>query len=179
MWHCRRCRTARVKKDGRRPAGCQRFRCHACRRTFTTRTYTPFARHRWPTEVILRAVRWYFGYRLSAADVRDLLAERHIDVSARTILSWAHKFGPLLRRTAHRTMRSAPGHRWWCDETYVRVGGRWAYFYRAVVEGGQLNRCLAAGSAHLGQRRSLLHPSHHAAANGPQRGDHRQAPKPM
>ena len=83
-------------------------------------------------------MRWYFGYRLSVADVRDLLAERHIDVSARTILSWAHKFGPLLRRAAHRTMRSAPGHRWWCDETYVRVGGRWAYLYRAVDEGGQV-----------------------------------------
>ena len=137
MPHCPRCRTAKVKKDGR-PAGRQRFRCHTCRRTFTTRTYTPFAQHRWPTEVILTAVRWYFGYRLSAADVRDLLAERHIDVSARTILSWAHKFGPLLRRAAYRTMRSAPGHRWWCDETYVRVGGRWAYLYRAVDEGGQV-----------------------------------------
>ena len=138
MPHCPRCHSARVKKDGRRPVGRQRFRCHACCRTFTTRTYTPFARHRWPSEIILTAVRWYFGYRLSAADVRDLLAERHIDVSARTILSWAHKFGPLLRRAAHRTMRSAPGHRWWCDETYVRVGGRWAYFYRAVDEGGQV-----------------------------------------
>ena len=138
MPHCPRCHSARVKKDGRRPVGRQRFRCHTCRRTFTTRTYTPFARHRWPTEVILTAMRWYFGYRLSAADVRDLLAERHIDVSARTILSWAHKFGPLLRRAAHRTMRSAPGHRWWCDETYVRIGGRWTYLYRAVDEGGQV-----------------------------------------
>ena len=174
MPHCPRCRTARVKKDGR-PAGRQRFRCHTCRRTFTTRTYTPFARHRWPTEVILTAMRWYFGYRLSAADVRDLLAERHIDVSARTILSWAHKFGPLLRRAAHRTMRSAPRHRWWCDETYVRIGGRWAYLYRAVDEGGQVMDVLAAGSARLGQRRSLLHPSHRAA-NGPDRSGHRQTP---
>jgi hypothetical protein len=35
-----------------------------------------------PDEVITMAVRWDFRYRLSAADVRDLLAEREIDVSA-------------------------------------------------------------------------------------------------
>jgi IS6 family transposase len=134
---CPRCRTPSVKKDGRRPAGHQRFRCRRCRRTFTTRTGTPFAGHRWPPEVIVTAVRWYFCYRLSATDVRDLLAERHIDVTARTILSWAHKFGPLLAHAAHRVAR-AVGHRWWCDETYVRVGGRWAYLYRAVDEGGRV-----------------------------------------
>jgi hypothetical protein len=48
------------------------------------------------------AVRWYFRYRLSAADVRDLLAERQIDVSARTVLAWAHRFGPLLAAEGRR-----------------------------------------------------------------------------
>jgi IS6 family transposase len=115
-----------VKRDGRRASGRQRFRCRACRRTFTARTGTPFASHRWPLEVITTAVRWYFGYRLSAADVRDLLAERKIDVSARTILAWAHTFGPLLAAAGRRHARPV-GIRWYCDETYVRVGGRWAY----------------------------------------------------
>jgi transposase, IS6 family len=138
MPHCPRCHATKVKKDGRRPAGRQRFRCRRCRRTFTARTYTPFAGHRWPPEVIVTAVRWYFCYRLSAADVRDLLAERHIDVSARTILSWAHKFGPLLAQAARRKARSTTGRRWWCNETYVRVGGRWAYLYRAIDEDGQV-----------------------------------------
>ncbi|MDB5063782.1 MAG: transposase [Chloroflexi bacterium] len=53
----------------------------------------PFAGHRWPLPIIIMAIRWYFRHRLSAADVRDLLAEREIDVSARTVLAWAHKFG--------------------------------------------------------------------------------------
>lgn len=48
-----------------------------------TRTGTPFARYRRPHEVIVTAVRWYLRLRLSAADVRDLLAERGVDVSAR------------------------------------------------------------------------------------------------
>jgi IS6 family transposase len=126
-----------VKKDGRRPAPTQRFRCHGCRRTFTARTGTPFASHRWPLEVITTAVRWYLRYRLSAADVRDLLAERRIDVSARTVLAWAHTFGPLLAAEGRRHARQF-GRRWWADETYVRVGGRWAYLYRAVDESGQV-----------------------------------------
>src|SRR4029450_11656466 len=98
---------------------------------------TPFARDRWPLEVITTAVRWYLRYRLSAADVRDLLAERHLDVSARTGLAWAHKFGPLLAAEGRRHARPV-GRRWDGDETYVGVGGRWAYLYRAVDEAGQV-----------------------------------------
>jgi transposase, IS6 family len=126
-----------MKKDGRAPFGGQRFRCPACRRTCTNRSGTPFAGHRWPAEVITTAVRWYFRYRLSLADVCDLLAERGIDVSARTVLTWAHRFGPLLAAAA-RTVARPVGRRWWADETYVRVGGRWAYLYRAVDEHGQV-----------------------------------------
>jgi transposase-like protein len=93
------------------------------RRACTARTGTPFARHRWPLEVSTTAIRWYFRYRLSAADVRDLLAERRVDVSARTVLAWAHTFGPLLAADGRRQARPV-GTRWYCDETYVRVAGR-------------------------------------------------------
>ncbi len=68
-----RCAEAAIKKDGKVGAT-QRYRCHTCRRTFIVRTGTPFAGHRWPQEVIVTAVRWYLRFRLSAADVRDLLA---------------------------------------------------------------------------------------------------------
>jgi transposase, IS6 family len=134
---CPRCSCAAVKKDGRPASTTQRYRCRGCRRTFTAHTGTPFTGHRWPLEVITAAVRWYFRYRLSAADVRDLLAERSIGVSARTVLARAHKFGPLLAAEGRRQARPV-GTRWWCDETYVRVKGRWAYLYRAVDEAGQV-----------------------------------------
>jgi transposase-like protein len=87
--------------------------------------------------VIIMAVRWYTCYRLSTANIRTLLAERHVDVSARTILSWVHTFGPLLAAEGRRQARPL-GTRWWCDETYIRVGGAWAYLYRAVDEYGQI-----------------------------------------
>ncbi len=136
MPSCPRCLGVGVKKDGQDGAT-QRYRCQTCHRTFIARTGTPFAGHRRPQEVIVTAVRWYLRYRLSAADVRDLLAERGVDVSARTVLYWVQKFAPLLARAGRRTA-TRPGRRWWCDETSVRVGGQWAYLYRAIDEAGQV-----------------------------------------
>jgi transposase-like protein len=150
---CPWCSSTPVKKDGHDSPLSQRFRCHSCRRTFTDRTTTPFAGHRWPLDVIVTAVRWYLLYRLSAANVRDLLAERNIDVSARCVLRWVQKFGPLLAEGVRRQARPAR-RRWWCDETYVRVAGHWAYLYRAIDQRGQVidvllreNRDLASARA--------------------------------
>lgn len=121
MVSCPRCTSTATRKDGI-ACGRQRYRCNGCRRTFTTRTATPFSGYRRPQVVIITAVRWYTCYRLSTANIRALLAERHIDVSARTILSWVHTFGPLLESEGRR--RSQPvGTRWWCDETYVLASG--------------------------------------------------------
>jgi transposase, IS6 family len=38
------------------------------------------------------------------------------------------RFTPLLTQTA-RPCRHAVGDRWWVDETYVKVAGRWRYVY--------------------------------------------------
>jgi transposase-like protein len=39
---------------------------------------------------------------------------------------------------AARPARHAAGRRWFVDETYVKVAGRWAYLYRAVDQYGQV-----------------------------------------
>jgi transposase-like protein len=134
---CPHCSTTKAYKDGHDRAGTQRYRCSTCRRSFTDRTGTPFTHHRWPREVILMAVRWYFCYRLSAANVRNLLAERGLDVSRQTVAGWVQKFGVLLAEAARRHAKPL-GRRWFVDETYLRVGGQWAYLYRAVDERGQV-----------------------------------------
>jgi putative transposase len=134
---CPRCQSTSVKKDGRPAPDRQRYRCRACRRTFTDRSATPFAGFRWPRDVIVLAVHWYCSFRLSAANVVDLLAERGVDVSARTVLTWVHTFAPLLAAAGRRRARTL-GRRWWCDETYTKVRGRQAYLYRAIDEDGQV-----------------------------------------
>jgi transposase-like protein len=83
------------------------------------------------------AVRWYLRYGLSYRDVEELLAERNIEVDHVTVYRWVQRFTPLLIDAA-RPCRHAPGDRWFVDETYVKVAGRWVYLYRAIDQCGQV-----------------------------------------
>ncbi len=83
------------------------------------------------------AVRWYLRYGLSYRDVEELLAERGIAVDHVTVYRWVQRFTPLLIDAA-RPCRHIPGDRWFVDETYVKVAGRWVYLYRAIDQFGQV-----------------------------------------
>jgi putative transposase len=80
------------------------------------------------------AVRWYLAYPLSSRQVVELLAERGIDVSHRTILNWVQVFGPLLAAEVRRWRRV--GTRWFVDEVFLFRKGEKRYLYRAVDEDG-------------------------------------------
>ncbi|HKR49537.1 MAG TPA: IS6 family transposase [Pseudonocardiaceae bacterium] len=96
-----------------------------------------FAGFRFPSDVIMVAVRWYLRYGLSYRDVEELLAERGITVDHVTIYRWVQRFTPLLIDAA-RPCRHVPGDRWFVDETSVKVAGRWVYLYRAIDQYGQV-----------------------------------------
>jgi putative transposase len=66
-----------------------------------------------------------------------LLAERHIDVSARTVLNWVQTFGPQLA-VAIRGHRRRVGRQWTVDEVFCFRGKQKLYLYRAVDEQGQV-----------------------------------------
>ena len=90
-----------------------------------------------PPEVIVLAVRWYLRFALSYRDVEELLAERGIEVDHVTVYRWVLRFTPLLAEAA-RPCRHVVGDRWFVDETYVKVAGRWRYVYRAIDQPGQV-----------------------------------------
>ena len=96
-----------------------------------------FGGFRFPPEIIVLAVRWYLRYGLSYRDVEELLVERGVEVDHVTVFRWVQRFTPLLVDAA-RPCRHAVGDRWFVDETYVKVGGRWRYVYRAVDQYGQI-----------------------------------------
>ena len=75
-------------------------------------------------------------YGLSYRDVEELLAERGVVVDHVTVFRWVQRFTPLLIDAA-RPCRVAPGDRWFVDETYVKVSGRWVYLYRAMISSGR------------------------------------------
>ena len=83
------------------------------------------------------AVWSYLRYGLSYRDVEELLAERGIEVDHVTVYRWVQRFTPLFADAARFT-RHSPGHRWFVDETYVKVNGVWRYVYRAVDQYGQV-----------------------------------------
>jgi len=66
-----------------------------------------------------------------------LLADRGIEADHVTVYRWVPRFTPLLVEAA-RPCRHTPGDRWFVDETYLTVSGRWRYLYRAVDQFGQV-----------------------------------------
>jgi transposase-like protein len=96
-----------------------------------------FAGFRFPSDVIVIAVRWYLRFGLSSRDVEELLTERSVEVDHVTVYRWVRRFTPLLADAA-RPCRHLVGNRWYVDETYVKVAGRWRYVYRAIEQFGQV-----------------------------------------
>ena len=73
----------------------------------------------------------------SYRDVEELLAQRGITVDHVTVYRWLQTVTSVFIDAARPARRSA-GDRWFVDETYVKVGGRWTYLYRAVDQHGQV-----------------------------------------
>ena len=120
-----------------------------------------FVGFRFPPEVILVAVRWYLRYGLSYRDVEELLAERGVVVDHVTVYRWVQRFTPLLIDAA-RPCRHAPGDRWFVDETYVKVAGRWVYLYRAIDQFKQVIDVLVSEKRDLAAtRRFFTHALQH------------------
>jgi transposase-like protein len=98
---------------------------------------------------------------LSYRDVEELLAKRGIAVDHVTVYRWVQRFTPLLIDVA-RACRHAAGDRWYVDETYVKVAGRWGYLYRAIDQYGQVIDVLASDRRDLtATRRFFTRALHH------------------
>ena len=124
-----------------RPTHFHRYRtyaCRACGSVFNERTGTPFNDLQYPTDVVMLAVLWRLRYKLSFRDVAELLLERGFQVTHETVRAWEFRFAPLLADGLRAKRRVRAGVSWYLDETYVKVGGRWCYLYRAIDHRGDL-----------------------------------------
>ena len=96
-----------------------------------------FKRRRFPVEIILLCVRWYCKYGISYRDLAEMMSERGVSVGPSTIFRWVQRYAPEIEKR----IRPIPGTSFRLmavDETYVRVGGKWRYLFRAVDKHGQL-----------------------------------------
>jgi transposase, IS6 family len=107
------------------------------RHPFRPVTCSAFAGYRFPPEAITLAVRWYLRFGLSYRDLEELLAERGVEVDHVSVYRWVQRFAPEFAEAA-RARQHVVGDRWHVDETYLKVGGRWRYLFRAIDQFGQV-----------------------------------------
>ena len=82
-----------------------------------------FKGHRYPKEVILQTVRWYFTYALSTRNLEEILQERGITVDHSTINARVLKLSPILAEAFQKRKRK-PRNRLRFDETYGVPGAQ-------------------------------------------------------
>ena len=63
------------------------------------------------------------------------MAERGIKVDHTTIMRRVHEYSPEIEKKIRRYLRPT-NDSWRVDETYIKVKGKWKYFYRAVDSNG-------------------------------------------
>jgi len=54
------------------------------------------------------------------------------------VRDWEKRFAPLITKQLRARRKGKAGRSWYVDETYVRVGGKWCYLYRAIDQDGNL-----------------------------------------
>jgi len=87
-------------------------------------------------EIIVLCVRWYLRYKLSTRDLVEIMAERGVVLVHTTILRWVQHYVPEFEKCWSHYARPVGGS-WRCDETYVKVKGKWTYLYRAEIKSGE------------------------------------------
>jgi putative transposase len=110
------------------------------RRGMTKRS--PFRCFKTSPEIIRLAVMMYVRFPLSLRNVEDLLHERGIDISHKTVRFWWNRFGPLfaaeIREKRVSQMRAYSNWQWHLDEAFVNINGETHSLWRAVDYKGEV-----------------------------------------
>ena len=94
------------------------------------------------------------------------MAERNLHVDHVTIWRWVQRYAPELNRRCRQELRTTNGS-WRIDETYLRIGGKWTYLYRAVDStGATIDFLLSANRDAAAAKRFRSRPYVHPAILG-------------
>src|SRR3954454_9823837 len=126
------------------------FRCHVCRRKFNERTGTPFNHLEFPTDIVFQVVLCRLRYKLSLRDLAELFLLRGFTFTHEAVREWEERFAPLLAKQLRRKRQGKVGRRWYVDETYLKVKGKWCYLYRAIDRQGNLVDSMLSATRDMG-----------------------------
>ena len=96
----------------------------------------PFHWRRYEGEMILCCVRWYLDLPLSYRHVAKLMRERGLSTHHTCVFRWVQVYSPELNKRCRPYLRRT-NKSYRVDETYIKVGGKSKYLYRAVDSTGQ------------------------------------------
>lgn len=94
-----------------------------------------FKGRHYPKEIIIQAVTWYLRYALSYRDIEEMFLSQGIEVDHSTVNRWVMKYAPLMGKRL-KSMKKLHNGRIRVDETYIRIGKKWHYLYRAIDSQG-------------------------------------------
>lgn len=134
---CPHCQSRQIRKlDRTTDLGYAVFRCGDCGRKSNERTGTPFNYLEFPTDIVFQVVVFRLLFKLSLRDLVRMFLIRGYEFTHETVRDWEERFAPLLAEHVRR--RRKVGGRWYVDETYLKVKGKWSYLYRAIDPEGNL-----------------------------------------
>ncbi len=87
------------------------------------------------TTIVAYAVWAYHRFALSTADIEDLLAERDVIVSRKTVRLWVNRFG-VYSVVCIRQVRPQPIDKWHLDEVVISINGIKHWLWRAIDANG-------------------------------------------
>lgn len=118
--------------------GYRTFRCSDCQRKFNERTGTLFNHLQFPSDIVMLVVLWRLRYKLSLRNLAEMFLARGFGFTHEAVRDWEARFAPLITEQLRARRRGKAGYSWHVDETYLKVGGRWCYLYRAIDRDGNL-----------------------------------------
>ncbi len=134
--HCQSKKTTKIKN--KTVLGYLQYRCSSCGKQFNERTGTKLNFIEYPTEVVMMAVHYYYRFKVSLDDVVELMMIHGFYLSHQTIHNWVKIWGVDLGLTLRERRKNRSGKKWHVDATYLKIEGRWCYFYRAIDKEGNL-----------------------------------------